>query len=449
MSMLAASSRTRQSRRVSLVAVLLFVMLYWFIAWQLERVNYSQNMPELWLRLVALYPLFDVATPYMALPLEFLSLRVLRHFIPVVAGWWLATRAVNGWLESFLDLPDGDAASLFFRNLRRPASPAGGKIAVRREHLQSDEGQRPMLRVGGPVKVNVAPGDAVVTEQNGRFRRVLGPGSHKLIAYERPVAVLDVRPQERQTESARLVTRDGIELSATVSVTFQISSGAALPSEEILFPFDEEAVRQTAYLQINTADDEIVRWDTLALALTVAALAEIVAEYHLDELIYVDGDDSQGLRVIKGEMEQRARTRLRQLGIELRGSRLGPFELGPEIREQHQSRWRARWENRRRLQEADQQAAALQDEEVARAEAEALLLQAIAEGLRRVRQGGSQAQTRDVVVLRFVETLESLTRDNPPEVSPPADLLPLLDDLRQRLLLEQNSVSEQDGEEGE
>jgi hypothetical protein len=71
--------------------------------------------------------------------------------------------------------------------------------------------------------------------------------------------------------------------------------------------------------------------------------------------------------------------------------------------------------------------------EFARAEAEATMLRAIAEGMKRTRQGGAQVRSREVVALRLVEALESLARQSQQLVPAPISLLTTLGGIRQQL----------------
>ncbi|MBI5304888.1 MAG: hypothetical protein HY868_22330 [Chloroflexi bacterium] len=87
----------------------------------------------------------------------------------------------------------------------------------------------PLNLVGGPGMVNISSNTTVVTEKNGAFRRVLGPGDHLLENFERILAVVDLRPQcvTRQTSTQ---TKDGVPILAQGEIEFRILPGDARPT---------------------------------------------------------------------------------------------------------------------------------------------------------------------------------------------------------------------------
>jgi regulator of protease activity HflC (stomatin/prohibitin superfamily) len=418
-------------RALSRAMLLILLLGYWLFAWQLEQISYSQGVPG-WSRLVTIYPLFDVLTTPVTLAAELLSPRVLRHFLPVIAGYLLAREAVARFLESFYDLADRAAGAQLLSRLTGTGR-AGRSVAIRRDRFEADREKEAMLKVGGPGRIGISPGDVVVTEVNGRFSRILGAGGHSLRRFEVPVLVMDVRPQERRTDSAAVVTADGIELQAEVSVTFQIGTGGQRPTSEKPYPYDEQAVRLAAYAETNRGEGTVDHWSALPLAITASCLRDIVAGHPLDELIFAEHSGVHTYRLVRAEMERCAREALREYGIEVIATTLGHLELPEEVRRQRVATWQAHWDGQSRMQIAEGEAKSLEVIEIARAEAEALMLQAIAEGLRRAELGGGQVQSREIMALRTVEALERVARQSQQVTPLPANVLPALANLRQEL----------------
>lgn len=427
--------REGRYRFLSLLILLALLAGYWLFAWQLERIDLSGSPPAFWLRVVAVFPLFDVATNWVILASEFLSLRVLRHFIPVLAGLGLAFVAVVRFLQSFYDLPDSSLTSSFLLRSVFGKALSGSVVAIQRDQFEELRRKRPMLRIGGPGKIAVRGGDSVVTERNGRFQRVLGPGVHTLGRFEYPVAVVDVRPQEREDAAVKLITGDGIELYSKVSVAFQIDSGDEARSKKQPFPFDKDAVYKAAYSRTNVASDKVVTWDVLPLIVTSGQLKGMVAEYELDELVFPDQSDAPIHRRLKSEMKRRAAAIAPAFGVTINDVGLGRLEPPKSVTEKHVGLWRAYWDKQRRVSVAQGEAEALERSQVARAQAEAIMLQAIVEGVERARRTGRDVRTKDVVALRLIEALEVLVQESRKLTPAPDDLLPTLGDLRERLLL--------------
>jgi regulator of protease activity HflC (stomatin/prohibitin superfamily) len=429
-------STVQNSPRISRLALIVLALGYWLFAWQLERIDFSLTPPLLWRQILELYPLFDVVTPYLLIPAEFLSPRVLRHFIPVVVGWWLARQATVRWLESFHGLADAGEAASILRRLVSPSSATGSATPVRPGQFDADREAVAIFRVGGPGKLSIPAGNAIVTEVNGRFSRVLGPGSQRLGAFEYPYSLVDVRPHERQMDDARMVTADGIEVSAKLDVTFQIDRGGREPSRDEPFPFEPDAVRLAAYAQTNGQDGHLVRWEALPLSVAAGELRKVVADYRLDELVLGDELGPTSFGLVQAEVERRTRARARDFGVDVRSVRLGRLRLPEQVTRQHIEYWRALWQTRQRVSRANREAAVLEATAVARAEGEAILIQAIAEGLHRLKRSGSRVKAREIAAIRFIEALERVAQRSE-EVTPlPDDLIPTLHELRRQLLTE-------------
>jgi hypothetical protein len=85
-----------------------------------------------------------------------------------------------------------------------------------------ERGENSLLhQVGGPGSMIVYNDSAVVTEQTGRLKRVLGTGYHSLERFERVWEIIDRRPQRRKV-TVQAMTREGIPIACEVDVTFQI-----------------------------------------------------------------------------------------------------------------------------------------------------------------------------------------------------------------------------------
>jgi regulator of protease activity HflC (stomatin/prohibitin superfamily) len=305
----------------------------------------------------------------------------------------------------------------------------------------------PLLRIGGPGRINIPPGFAVVTEVNGRFRRVLGPGTRTLYRFEYPRTVVDIRPQERELDNVSMVTSDGIELTTSISVTFQVDKGKEKPTPDQPFPFDPDAVRQVAYADTNQGEGSISSWESLPLIVTSGQLKDIIAEYRLDELILSEQNGIDIHRRLQLEMERRSRAMMRRFGVEIRGTRLGSLELPEPVTDQRIRYWQSYWNKQRFLQLADGEAEILEMQEIARSEAEAIMLQAIVEGLQRAKRAGRDVSSREVVALRLIESLEGMARQSEQLMPLPTQLMPQLNSIRRELMLTSGTPEENTSQE--
>ncbi|MFW6063485.1 MAG: hypothetical protein ACOC9V_04845 [Chloroflexota bacterium] len=123
-----------------------------------------------------------------------------------------------------------------------------------------------------------------------RFSRAAGPGYVHLQKGERIEEVVDLRRQERQ-QVVQAMTRDGIELEATITVSFRIrrageSEGIRTPPPApgtVPYPYDREAAFRLSYADGMGSTSEIP-WNERIHPRAAALLVAELATYRLDEL---------------------------------------------------------------------------------------------------------------------------------------------------------------------
>lgn len=408
---------------------LLLVMLlgFWLLMHFLERVDITPFLiRQLGPGGAALIP-----APLIYL-MELFHWRVLRHLLPVVAGWYLAYRAAVGLIKTLYDLPrDEDAASLLSR-LRASSAAGINPVTLNSSTLETDRPNSVLLRVGGPGQVKVGAHDAAVTELNGRFQRVLGAGTHKLDRFETIHSVIDLRPQERSSNNITLITRDGIELTADLSITFRINRGDEPVTRTNPYPFNDESVRQAAYatrFHANFYDN----WETLPVNQARAQLYRIVARYRLDSILSPDSRVAEPFLTIRNELERELQRPLAQLGLDLVAVQITRLELPPPVVEQFIRFWQSRWQTNHQIDAAESEAQALREIDIARIDAEVVMIQAIVEGFRLAQEQGSPDAIRDKLALHLLESLERMARRSQKTHPLPQEILPRLHDMRQQV----------------
>lgn len=401
---------------------------YWIFARYLERVDLITNTPAWWSFL-----LFDLPLPpFLARFFEFFHWRVLRHFLPVYIGGRLAYEATISLIHVLYDLPDRDGAKRFFRRLRTGVSknPA---MPLNRHTLEKEREQSVVLRIGGPGSVTIKRGEVAVTELNGRFYKIRPHGTHALDRFEYVYTVLDLHPQERFAEDVPLITQDGIPFTATVQVRFQLSTGGTPPTSDQPFPFDETAVEIAAYNETILPDGSKRLWDGLPLGRVIGNLRRRVRQLRLDEFLAHANNDTEPLLIIRDSVERETRASLREGGVDLLSLHIGQLTFPTAVTDQYIKYWQSDSEARIRLAKADGEATALEEIEIARAEAEVTMIQAILEGVQRARYTTQSASMREVVALRMVEALEKMARQTQQLQPIPTELFTQLGMLRQQL----------------
>lgn len=419
------------------VLFFLLIIAHWLFAHYLERIHFTATPPGWWLFLVQSSPPLDAFTGSVTHLAEFFSWRVLRHFIPIILGWLLIRHAAIMLLQNLYDLPDADAARQLLSRLR-----SGGSrqiIMIRRDTLLQEQQRSSHLRIGGPARVFIGSSDVAVTERNGRFHRVLGPGMYDLLPFERIYAVLDLQQQDREAPQVRLFTQDGIELGSSMGLTFRIHRGGKTPTAAQPYSFSEDAARRAAYTQTITAKN-VKMWDDLPLSIAVSNLREVVAGFDLDNLLTSIGQGTH--ENVWQQTKARTEDVLRRYGVEMVSMWLGPLELPDAVTTQRIATWRAPLEKERLTSLAGAQIEAMEIIEQKRAEARVRMIEAIADGILQAQRESDPGVRQYMATLRLIEVLENIARQSAsaglePEESLP-DILPQLRELRWQLQLQQD-----------
>ncbi len=411
----------------SLLPLVMF-FLFWLFARSLERVDGLPMLAAWWQNTLPMLPLPTV----LVVVFEMFHPRVLRHLIIPGLGWYLAYDAAVSLVQTLYDLPTKQNARSLLSRLQTRGMNQVKPLPVSSKTLAEARETSELLRVGGPGRIAVMAGDVAVTELNGRFHRILGPGAHMLDRLEYVRAILDLRQQERTATAVPLVTMDGIEIKADITITFRLEMGEELPGKSNPYPYDEEAVRQAAYNETILADGTISTWDNAPLNSVKTNLAKIIANYRLDDLLHTRQADDPFL-AIRNELVHQARPFLFNQGIELLSLHISRLDLPSDVSEQYIQYWQTHGETQIRLQQAEGEAMALEEMEIARAEAEMTMIQAIVEGVQRARRISNTNNMHEIIALRLVEALEKMAKQSQQSAALPMSLLPQIDEMRRLL----------------
>ncbi len=405
-----------------------FGLGYWIFAWYLERIDLPSITPQWWGILIP-FPMPAIFFKIGA----FFHWRVLRHFVPVFAGGWMAYEAAASLIMVLYGLPDKPSAKRYLQRLRTGVA-ATRPIPVSKGTLAENRQQSVLLRVGGPGPILIPRGETAVTEINGRYARILAAGLHKLARFEYIHTVIDLHPQERIAEDVELMSSDGIPLVTSLHVRFRLETGGAMATKERPFPFDPLAARIAAYAATVLADGEILSWEDLPIRIARGMLIKSIAQKPLDDILAHSSRAAEPILIIQTQVLREAREKLTHVGIELLEVHIGQLELPDEVTDQYINYWKSQSDTHIRLSLADGEATALEEIEIARAEAEVTMLQAILEGVQRTRYNNSSINMQDVVALRMVEALEKMAQQSEKTEPLPPALLPQLNSLRQQLI---------------
>ncbi len=391
---------------------------YWYVVYRLERIVLTPDSVP--------FPVPD----FMLKLLPFFSWQVLRHFIPVMIGWFLVYIATLSLLSHFYDLPTSKEARNLLHRLRSPGDVKDRSIQITPQSLNSDREKHVRLKVGGPGLINIPIGNAAISEINGRFYRVMDSGTHQLARFEFVHKVLDLRPQDRKAEDAKFRSSDGFPIRADIGATFRIKSSAETTPQQP-YPFDSDSLRELAYDEVNTEVDKVVDWTFMPFILVRVTVNGIISKLTLDQLLTLQPDNREPYLTVR--VEHQAREKLAALGVELTRAWVSGVKLPEAASEQFLELWKVDRETQAQIILADGKAEALEEMEIARAEAELTMIQAILEGIKRARRSGHTGTINEIVALRLIEALEKMARQTQ---GVPGGLLPQIYSLQQGILLE-------------
>lgn len=390
-------------------ALALLFFAYWLFVSSLERIDANALLAGFFMPGLTPSQAATVTfSPWVTWLVEMFHPRVLRHFIPVIVGWWLAKEAAISLMQVLYDCPDRRTAAEFLRRQRRNrVTGAEVPYVVTPQNLAEDREKSVLLGVGGPVRVQIPNGHAAVTERNARFLRVLPPGVHDLGRFEYIQNVIDLQPQERTASNVLMLTKEGIPLRADIGLTFRIDPGESPVSHIRPYPYNEDAVRRAAYSGTVGDGGKVSSWVEGPLGKVRGELAKLVSTHAIDELIAAESPrDAQYLLV--NNVTTEVWNKLQNEGIKplrLRISRLTP---PPEVSRQYTEFWLANQRKEDLLARANGTANLLEEIETARAAAEISMIQAIVDGIRQAQQEAGSNLSGYLLALRLMEALRSM-----------------------------------------
>lgn len=267
-----------------------------------------------------------------------------------------------------------------------------------------------------------------------KFKRVDGPGLVFPGKLERLDQVFDLRIQLR-TREIEVVSKDGIRFIARYFTAFRIDNedwdkerydkirrlnplwrGAdRLSYTKGSFPFSHARV-QVALSTTSTKVSEgtpLILWDQWVMNVIEDQARKVISQKNLDEMWRPANDYkfANAMDVIADELKANSELPLRAAGILLLASRVVNFQFpftdehGDEIAKQQINTWGSEWERKRQGILAEAEAEAERAQQEARAYAESLLLNSIAEGLQKTHEINPELP-RHVIAMRFLSSLQ-------------------------------------------
>ncbi len=229
----------------------------------------------------------------------------------------------------------------------------GQKIARAGELEQYGEGVAVIDAASAIVLEQAAAARGWPRERGAPLVRAHGPGVCFIEPGERIVATLDLRRQSRGAP-ARALTRDGIEVSAHISVTFSLNpesdgarAGDDAPGERVkpAYAFNPHSAFLAVYGKALT-EKQPVEWTDLPVLVAVEIFRNHLAEHTLDDLFRPTVANVFPFGEFQAAVAGAVKSApvLRERGVVVHAVGIGRFSQPREVVNQRVRSWQARWQ---------------------------------------------------------------------------------------------------------
>ncbi|MCB8980275.1 MAG: SPFH domain-containing protein [Ardenticatenaceae bacterium] len=254
------------------------------------------------------------------------------------------------------------------------------------------------------LKAGFIRGYQVLAITKGRsYVRPAGPGFVVLYKKEQIWRVIDLRPQ-RRSQPVITKTRDGIPIETSVSVTFQVRRDGTGGDDDVLYPFDPEAIFPVSYDETVDEHGRLQPWTHQLTPPAAAILANEIPKFSLNELTRAEEGVSP-LEEIKQTITRDLQRRFLPKGIEVTAVGIGGLKLPEEVRDQQFQTWQADWQRKIRIKNAAGNAEVVRRFKQAQARAQIEIIENIVNSIDAMRRD-EDIELSQVIMLRMIEALE-------------------------------------------
>lgn len=397
--------------RIALVIVIVYFFFPWFGGTVFEKLSADEVAKSF--REVC--PLLKRIPDWFLYRLDW---RVARYMIPPLAAIVAIFIAGSSYVHDIYNLKDLKLA------LRYVVTSMIGFFSP---ELRIDGGRKDIPSsaatlldvIGGPGTVLIEQGNAVIFRKLNEVSDISITQAYFMGPFEKIGSIASLEDQEGLLDDVLTATRDGIRVRLTdvhfrYRIVPMVVDGRMIsPSLDSPFPYSEEALRNMAYnLNINATGPD--SWPAAVHRFVRAAITDYINSHSIDHLTAPRGDtDSprEGLRIdLFSEQRQEI---LRYVGAELVWIDVGHIDIIPEqVDDLRVQTWASDWigDNKKAYAYAD--AIRLAYTEIARGEAQAEMILAIANALDKINLAASSKENlRSLLLLRTAQILDAM-RDN-------------------------------------
>ncbi len=267
-----------------------------------------------------------------------------------------------------------------------------------------------LARFGGPGRLLVRLGYAVVLEKDGLPSRVVGSGLTFLRPLEQVSMIVPLYVRGLTVTIENVETRDRALIEKFEFLVFhKVDPG---PKEHQILDGPMVYNRHILLNRIWAPNAE--DWVGLVRSVSQAAAHDLIGRYKLEDIIPMS--DTQRIN-FKQALKNEINGVTQKLGVVIAVVDIVDIVIPERIREQLLDRWNADWETHARLTRAETTNSIYIAEAIARSQT----ITAIAQGLKSLL--GNDATSQNLVALRYIEYLEQRATGAPPGTDHEVDTL--------------------------
>lgn len=301
-------------------------------------------------------------------------------------------------------------------------------VADGKKQLKPDE-VNTLAEIGGPGYVLIAPGNAVLFERLHHPSNVRAEGFHFITRFESIKEIVDLNDQHWHVDHLHAISKDGLVVNIhDFNLRFRLwgshrKGGITGRNPVVPYPHSVQAVRDLGYNRVMSPDG-IPEWGQAVQTAIDGEIQNFIRRNTVDAVTAPQPGQNPRQEINQAILSPEVRAKLRAIGTELVWVDIGHFSVADPVEEQRIQTWGSRWEGEAELLRAKGEAARSAIIERARAEAQAELLNQIAEGLNGLDPIDPQANPQRMARLFLVKVMQVLEDLRRPYSQPPSQVEP-------------------------
>lgn len=277
---------------------------------------------------------------------------------------------------------------------------------------------------------------ALVLFKGPTYSRAIGPGYVRLRPGERISEVIDLRLHQRH-QDVTVITRDGIPLKTSVSVTFRVRQ----PEARGPFPFERDAMFCLTNATSVGPNNDTKLWHERICPLAAEILVDEIGERPLDELFELADLTYSPLTDIQNNVEGSLRAQIQHLfecpaghePIELVSVGIKDLIPPDKLMDQRIELWKESWRPFKSRQQFEGKAEASEYLHAARARTQVEMIDKLGREMAMFDNPLDDRGWNEMVMLRIIAALENMTIDDEAHPQAVRKMMSLLAELNQWL----------------